>query len=103
VGGPKTASKWFNTNAFASPAFGFFGNCSNGNITGPGMNVWDWALYKAFPLRERLKMQIRAEAFNIWNHTNFNGVCTGLGSGCFGQLTGALDPRQLEFALRFDF
>ena len=45
-------------------------------------------------------MQFRAEEFNVANHPNFNNVDTGLGDGSFGQLTGAGDPRILEFALK---
>ena len=101
--GPKTQSEWFNVNAFTNPAFGFFGNCANGNIYPPGLQVWDWALFKTFPIKERLKLQFRFEAFNLWNHPNFTGLSTGYGSGSFGQLTSALDPRQLEGALRLDF
>jgi hypothetical protein len=103
VSGPKTPSQWFNTNAFTAPAFGFFGNCGNGIVMGPGLSDWDWALYKKFPIGERLKMTMRFEAFNIWNHPSFSGVSTGYGSGSFGQLTSALDPREFQFALRFDF
>jgi hypothetical protein len=103
VKGPKTVGEWFNTAAFVAPAFGYFGNCGNGNISGPWLNQWNWSLLKDFHLTERAKVQFRAEAYNIWNHPSFNSVSTGLGSGTFGQLTGTLDPRQLEFALRLDF
>jgi carboxypeptidase family protein len=103
VGGPKTQTQWFNTSAFVAPAFGFFGNCGTGVIRGPGDNTWNWALYKTLPVTERLKLQFRAEAFNIWNHPNFVGVDTALGSSTYGQLTSTLDPRILEFALRLDF
>jgi hypothetical protein len=43
------------------------------------------------------------QAFNIFNHTNFNAVNTTFGSGQFGQVTGAADPRIFEFALRMQF
>ncbi len=103
ISGPKTVDEWFNTSAFVAPAFGFFGNCGTGVVRGPGENTWNWALYKTFPIGERLKAQFRAEFFNVWNHTNFAGVSTALGSGSFGQVTSALDPREIEFALRLDF
>lgn len=94
---------WFNTSAFTAPPFGFFGNCGPGSIPGPPEDTWNWALFKTFPITERLRMQFRAEAFNIWNHPSFTYVSTGLGSGSFGQVTGALDPRNVELVLRFDF
>jgi hypothetical protein len=101
--GPKTVAQWFNPGAFTAPAFGFYGTCGTGLIRGPGENTWNWALFKTFPVKERLKIQFRAEAFNIWNHANFANVSTGYGSGSFGQVTSALDPREIEFAVRISF
>jgi hypothetical protein len=103
VAGPKSLTEWFNTGAFAAPAFGSFGNCGAGIIRGPGENAWNWAFYKTFPIRERAKLQFRSEFFNIFNHPNFSGVSTGYGSGNFGQITSALDSREIEFALRLEF
>src|SRR5271157_1639979 len=103
MGGPKTRVDWFNTSAFANVPNGYFGNCANGTVYGPGLEVWDWALFKTFPVKERVKIQLRFEAFNIWNHTNFTGLSTGYGSGSFASLNSALDPRQLEGALRIQF
>jgi hypothetical protein len=96
-------AEWFNTNAFAAPAPGFFGNASTGSITGPGAIVFDMALYKDFKIGERQKFEFRSEFFNIFNHTNFSGVSTSFGSGNFGQVTSARDPRIIELALRYEF
>jgi hypothetical protein len=101
--GPKTFSEWFNTSAFTMPAYGYFGSCGVGVAREPGLDIWNAALYKTFPIGERLKTQFRAEFFNFPNHTNFSGVSSTLGTGNFGQLTSAFQPRILEFALRFDF
>ena len=102
--GPKTLNNWFNTAAVAYPkGFGLFGNCGTGLIRGPGENTWNWAVFKSFPIRERAKLQFRAEFFNVWNHPNFSGVSTSLGAGDFGQVTSALEERQLEFGLRLEF
>jgi hypothetical protein len=101
--GPKTVSEWFNTSAFTAPPAGYFGNAAYGSIIAPGMVDLDLALYKDFPIRERGRIEFRAEAFNAFNHTNFSGISTGFGSGNFGQVTSALDPRIFEFALRYDF
>jgi hypothetical protein len=101
--GPKTVGAWFNANAFAAPAPGYFGNAAPGSIIGPGVINFDMALYKDFHIGERHTIQFRGEFFNIFNHTNFSGVQTALGAGNFGQVTSAYDPRIAEFALRFQF
>jgi hypothetical protein len=78
-----------------------------GIIRGPGEDTWNWAFFKSFPIKERLKLQFRAEFFNIWNHPSFSSVNTTYAgpnaAGGFGQVTGALDPREIEFALRLSF
>lgn len=103
VVGPKTVADWFNTQAFAAPAAGYFGNAAPGDIYGPGLVDFDMALYKDFRLTERDKLEFRAEAFNVFNHANFSSVSTNYGSGTFGELTAARDPRVFEFALRYEF
>jgi hypothetical protein len=101
--GPQTLTQWFNTSAFAAPPFGFFGNCGVGIIYGPAYDDWNISLTRTFPLTERLRLDFRGEFFNAWNHPNFNGVQTALGTGNFGQVTSATDPREIEFMLRMSF
>ena len=80
-----------------------FGNAGVGVIRGPGFAIWDSALSKQFPVTERAKFTLRGEFFNALNHTNWSGVDTSLGSGTYGQVTSARDPRRIQLALRFDF
>ncbi|MEO6965500.1 MAG: carboxypeptidase regulatory-like domain-containing protein [Acidobacteriaceae bacterium] len=96
-------NEWFSTNSFAAPKYGFFGNASNGTIRGPGQISFNVALYKTFPITTRLNMQFRAEAFNVMNHPNFGGPSTSVGSGSYGQITSAADPRIMEFALKLTY
>jgi hypothetical protein len=103
IAGPKTVQEWFNTAAFARPAYGYFGNAGTGTIPGPHLVNFDMAFYKDFHIKERHTFEFRAELFNIFNHTNFNGVATTYGAANFGQLTSAADPRITEFALRYQF
>jgi len=100
---PKTPSEWFNTAAFSAPPYGYFGNAANGSITGPGLVTFDMALYKDFHIGERQTIEFRGELFNIFNHTNFQSISTTYGASNFGQVTSALDPRIVEFALRYRF
>jgi len=101
--GPKSVADWFNTAAYYQPAPGYFGNAGTGSILGPGTVNFDMAFYKVFKIKENFAFEFRAELFNIFNHANFNGISTGYGSGNFGAITSAADPRIAEFALRLRF
>ena len=103
ISGPGTLNEWFNTAAFAAPAYGFFGNCGTGIIRGPAQNTWNAALYKSFQITEKVKSQIRGEFFNFANHPSFLNVSTTLGAGNFGEVTSALQPRIIELGIHFDF
>ena len=110
-GAPHSAAQWFNTAAFrdvpcdpsGSPCAFRPGNARAGSILGPGVERWDLALFKNYIFRERAKLQFRAEAFNVLNHTNYAGVDTTLGSETFGQISSAHDNRILQFGLKLNF
>jgi Carboxypeptidase regulatory-like domain len=76
------------------------------NLRGPHFSNLDVAVNKNFPIKsERYKLQFRAEAYNVFNHTNF-GLPDPTINGNFGQLTteaGVEPSRVMQFALRFDF
>ena len=77
----------------------------------------DFAVRRDFPIHERLKLQFRAEAFNVFNHPNFGVVNGQIGTSTFGQTTATLasslgvlnplyqmgGPRSMQFALRLVF
>lgn len=95
----------FNADAFAIPAYGFFGNASPGDIRGPKDVAVNSALYKTFKFTERLNFEFRAEAFNLFNHPNFQSVNTGIGINepNPGLVNSPEDPRILEVAGRIRF
>ncbi len=103
IGGPQTVAAWFNTQDFTAPAPGYFGNAGSGTILGPGLVNFDMALYKDFHITERNVVEFRGEIFNIFNHANFTTLSLNYGAPNFGQVTGAADPRIVEFALRYHF
>ena len=74
--GPQTVQQWFNTGAFEAPAAGFFGNAGRNLLRGPGIHNWDMSLFKTFAASDRVNVQFRAEAFNLFNHTNLDAVST---------------------------
>jgi hypothetical protein len=101
--GPRTVAQYFNTACFVEATRGTFGTSQRNIVTGPGNRNWDFALYKNGPITERLHYQFRAEFFNFLNHPSFNNISTSLGNGNYGQVTGANDPREIQFALKLNF
>ncbi len=104
-GAPHTFAQWFNTAAFANlpAAAGPPGNAPRGSIRGPGLQRWDFSLFKNTKVREGMNAQFRAEAFNIVNHTNFDLVRLTRQSGSFGQIISTRDPRIMQLALKLYF
>jgi len=94
---------------YAVPSFGYFGNGSVGTLRGPREVNFSTAVNKTFPIRERLGVQLRAEAFNVFNHPNVTSVNTTFSSvpatnaASFGNATGVGDMRQMEFTVRVNY
>ena len=64
-----------NASAFALPAVGSIGlGCSRDILRGPGVNDFDMSLQKTVPFREKARLVLRGEAFNVFNHTQFSGI-----------------------------
>ncbi len=105
--GPHTPNQWVSRDAFQelTPAAnpGEFGNEGRNAIRGPGLATADLSLFKNFPVRERVRLQFRAEAFNTLNHPNFMLPENDLASPEFGQILQAAPPRLLQLALKFIF
>jgi hypothetical protein len=99
----RTPERWFNTQAFVFPAFGTFGNSGRNTLDGPGYQNVNASLLKNTRLGERVNLQLRLEAFNLFNHPNFNLPDNFLGSPTFGQILSARDPRHLQFGAKLLF
>jgi hypothetical protein len=105
-----TLSQWFNTSCFAQPANGELGNAPRAPVSGPRFINTDLSFVKHFALPyESMRLDFRAEFFNIWNHPHF--YLPGGGSGMqditasnFGQVNATLnDPRFVQLALKIVF
>lgn len=100
-----TRLNWFYRPAFVSPtaASVSVGNEKRGVINGPGYNRIDLGIFRNFKITEGMKFQLRGEAFNLANHTNFQAVGTSVTAGTFGQVTTARDNRILQVAGKLTF
>jgi hypothetical protein len=126
-GAPHTFRQWFNTSVVgvpvagkiatsSSPAvLGQVGNAGKVNYYLPGDTNFDTALFKNFPIENKMVVQFRLETYNTFNHAEFNSVnntatfkdasssANVQQDATFGQLNGTLNPRYLQLALRLNF
>jgi hypothetical protein len=111
---PCMAGTAYNTCAFVDNQIPFtFGNAGRNIVRGPGLQNWDFSVFKMVPLNEHQRFEFRAEFFNIWNHENplfepFGQIGEEpqpleFGTPQFGYAQGARDPRFIQFALKFYF
>jgi hypothetical protein len=87
-------------------ALGAPGNAKRRFFYGPGADNYDTAIAKRLPLTESKSLLFRVEAFNIFNHTQFNGPSSidgDIGSSTFGNAISAAPPRILQGAVKFNF
>ena len=97
---------YFNTSAFARPADFTFGNVSPfiGTVRSPGMNNANATLSKDFRIREKARLQLRGEMFNVMNHPVFAGPNTSFGNANFGIVSSQANlNRQMEFVAKLLF
>ncbi len=111
--GGHTFFSWFNPGAFAVPGRNDPGNASKTSVRNPGVNNTDLSLVKRFPLKNEARyFQLRWEAYNAFNHTQYSGINTSarfdLATGAqvnalFGQVSSTRAPRVMQGSLRFTF
>ncbi len=110
-----TFNQWFNTAAFTAPYMNDPGNAGKYDVRQPGVNNWDMALAKNFPIRQDSKryFEFRWEAYNAFNHTQYAGINTAAKftpepnsvqtNALFGTVTSTRAPRVMQGSLRFTF
>jgi len=114
LGGNNAKSNYFNTACFVqqsvSNPYVFnrfqYGNESRTDSTlrGPGQANWDMSLYKEIPIHEHASFNLRVEAFNLFNRTQFGNPNTSVGNVSFGQITTQLNnARALQLSGRLVF
>lgn len=107
-----TFSQWFNTGAFCRPRANDPGNAGKYNVRNPGVNNWDLALAKNFPIHgEKRYLTLRWEAYNAFNHTQYASLNTAARfdpagvqtNTLFGTVISTRTPRVMQGSLRFTF
>jgi hypothetical protein len=118
----KTISQWFDITAFRRQALGTAGNMERNSFHNPNMTRVDFSVFKDFLITETVKLQFRAEFFNIFNTPTFGSpnatisswtnsdktdrTATPTSAGNFGSITstnGQYTPRDIQFALKLIF
>jgi len=109
----RSLTRYFNTSVFGVPAVGTAGNAPRDVFRGPGTNNFDMSIFKNIPVfRERARFQLRFEAYNAFNHTQFSGVNTAATfntatgqqtNAAFGTVTSARGARVGQVSARFIF
>jgi hypothetical protein len=113
-GDRSSINNYLNASAFAQPALGTITNMSGYALVGPPSWGLDMALSRIFRVREGQNLELRAEAFNVTNSLRRDPLFTGnplynpanfytFKSNTFGQITNAMDPRIMQFALKYYF
>jgi hypothetical protein len=100
---PRSGLPYFNPGYFTFEPLGQIGNADRRFFSGPGLNNWDMALLKNTNITESKSLQLRLEAFNIWNHAQFQNPSGLINSSLFGVVTSANPPRVLQIAAKILF
>jgi len=100
---PRHGNFYFNTSLFSPEQLGQLGNSRRRFFHGPGLNNFDMALLKTTKITEDKELQLRFEAFNIFNHAQFKTPTGEINSSSFGFVTDARDPRIMQIGVKFLF
>jgi hypothetical protein len=102
--GTRTTDAWFSPSAFATPPAFTFGTVGRNTVYGPGMQTMDMALVRSFAVAEKVLLELRAEAFNALNHSNWGTPNRFVNTPQFGSITEATTPgREFQISARFSF
>jgi hypothetical protein len=125
----KSKAKWFNPAAYSLPlcynttttfacssykaatygtSYALYGNSQYDALRGPRFQDWDMSLQKNIALKQRYKVQLRADSFNVFNHPSLGLPNSNISSGTAGQITSTsgtpgYEQRTVEFAAKFLF
>ena len=100
----RTAERWFNTGAFVAPPAFTFGSAGRNSVYGPGLSKTDVTVQREFALPNDVGVEFRAEAYNVFNVTNYGTPERFVNTPQFGSVIMAATPaRQIQFVGRLKF
>ena len=99
----RTLLRDFDFTAFRVPAAYTYGNSGRNILYGRGFKNWDFIVLRNFRLREKARLQFRAEFFNFTNTPAFGGPVTNIQSKTVGNVLAAGEPRDVQLALKLSF
>ncbi len=103
---PRGGAAVFDAAQFSLPALSTMGNARRRFFSGPGMENLDATVSREFRRGDDRSFELRAEAFNVFNHAQFFGASSvegNISSGAFGQAVSAMAPRLMQVAARYKF
>lgn len=106
--GPKTTAQWFDTACFQRRPVAQTGpnspsNQGRNSVRGPGFQRTDLSLFKNFDFAGHHRVQVRVEAFNLWNQARFGQPISNPAASNFGQITSAEDGRVIQLGIKYSF
>jgi hypothetical protein len=105
--GPKTTAQWFDTSCFVRRSLAESGerpgNAGRNTVRGPGFNRTDLSLFKNIAIRKSQALQLRVEAFNLFDQVRFGQPAGTIGTATFGQITSADDGRIVQLGIKYIF
>lgn len=101
-----TLTEWFNTSCFVAPPQYQYGNSGRNILMGPGMNDLDFGLHRSFriPVGETTRLHFRADAYNAFNHPQFDGPNSTIGNPSVGRISStSIANREIEVSMQLSF
>ena len=99
----RTFTRWFNTDAFAANTPGVWGNTPKGFLRGPAYWNVDMALSRNLRVGQEKRVEVRVEAFNVFNRIQPGNPNVTFGNANFGRITTTDPPRIMQFAAKYSF
>lgn len=99
----RSLARWFDTSAFAAPASFTFGNSPRSGLRGASQRTVDFTATKEFALSERLRLDLRGEAYNLLNTANFDVPGHAFGAADFGVVASSRPARAIQFGVRMSY